>query len=90
MRDKGKQGKAIESRIHNRTTQKKMPKNSQSRKARIARDHKEMLGKARENIEKPEKAIDRFARGARFARLPGVKQQKANESNEKQEQERKA
>ena len=34
MRGKGKQRKAIESRMRNRTTQKKMPKNSQSSEAR--------------------------------------------------------
>ena len=71
MRGIGKQGKAIKSKIHNRITQKKMPKNSQSSEARKSKGSQGNDGQSKGNIEKPEKAIDRFARGARFARLPG-------------------
>ena len=46
MRDKGKQGKAIESRIHNRTTQKKRPKNSQSSEARKSKGSEGNAGKS--------------------------------------------
>ena len=83
-------GKQLRAGYTTEPLKRKCQRTRRAAKQEKARDHKETLGKARENIEKPQKAIDRFARGARFARLPGGKQGKANESNEKQEQERKA